>query len=165
MFALILALVTSQVEAPTAETPAAYIQKLSPRVQPDRAKVLGKIIKLWADRYDLDPVLLAAIVRQESDYRAGLRSCWIVHRYDTCQVTCDYGLAQVNELWIKKWALDPQKLQFDDSYNIMIAARILRGLQREHGESDEDWYGRYHSGTPSKKSIYLEKLDALLAQR
>lgn len=149
------------VAAVMAVTPAEYIHSLHPELSPKRTTALGKHIERWAAQYDVDPKLLVAILKQESDFRPGLLSCYVVHRYKACFVSCDYGVAQINALWIKKWRLDAQRLRYDDGYNIGVAARILAMLQREYAADEPDWYGRYHSGTPSKKALYLSRLDSL----
>lgn len=169
MLALLMtAILATGSVAPEAPQPvtADYIQRLAPDIAPQKAQRLGASIRKWADHYGVDPILIAAILKQESDYRSGIKSCSIVLRYRRCEVTCDLGIAQVNQLWIEKWKLDAERLQRDDDYNIRIAARILAQLQKEFASGEpEDWYARYHSGTPSKKGIYLEKLEPLLAMR
>lgn len=147
-----------------AEPTAAYVHRLAPRLSVQRAQEVAVAIEAAAKRYDVDPMLLAAIIKQETDFRTGQKSCWIVQRYAQCRVTCDHGLAQINELWIAKWNLDQHRLLHDDAYNIRIAARILAQLQKTHAEAEpENWYGRYHSGTPSKKAVYLARLETHLA--
>lgn len=165
VLAVTLAAATPEEAAPPGVMTAEFIQKLHPQVSWDRALKLGQTIRTWADHYSVDPLLIAAIVKQESDFRSGLKSCNVVLRYEACFVTCDYGVAQVNALWIDKWKLDANRLRHDDSYNIKVAARILAALRKEFEERDPEWYGRYHSGTPSKKAVYLGKLEPLLAMR
>lgn len=160
MVALIVAAVLASSSPETAE----FIQKISPNTGPNRAKHFARIITAQASRYDVDPKLLAVIVKQESNFEPAIKSCFIVHRYKQCRVTCDYGAAQINEVWVKKWRLDREKLQHNDWYNIRVAARLLSQLQREYGH-EPDWYGRYHSGTPSKKAIYLKRLDTLFRRQ
>lgn len=159
MLALIAvaAIVCSQVESP-----AEHIQEIGYKLAPGRAEKIGRLIEHWSKKYDVEPEILTAILRQESNFESGIKACWIVHRYRTCQITCDYGIAQINELWIKKWGLDPDRLQNDDSYGIRIAARLLAILKREYGH-EENWWGRYHSATPSKRSAYEERLHGFIA--
>lgn len=146
---------------PTAD----FVNTVSPDLPDSFVSKISASVEQWSKHYSVDPLLLAAILRQESDFRTGLKSCWIVERYQRCEVTCDYGIAQVNQLWIKKWKLDPHRLQHDISYNIRVAARILAGLQKQYSESDPEWYGRYHSGTYTKKKKYLKKLQTFLVMR
>ena len=143
---------------------AQYILTLRPSVGERQARRLGKIIDYWSDFYGVDPDLMVAILRVESNFQGGIRSCWQVHRYGRVEITCDLGIAQVNQLWIEKWGLDERRLQHDDAYGIQTAARILCWLRR-YFPDDPDWQGRYHSGTPSKKASYLGKLEGVLAQR
>jgi hypothetical protein len=143
---------------------AQYIQTLRPKMNPNRAKRLGQSIDYWAQKYDLDPDLMVALLRVESNFESGLKSCWPAPWIDEEAQTCDHGLAQINETWVRKWNLDPDRLVHDDHYNIWVQARLLAWLKRYFGH-EEDWHGRYHSGTPSKKARYLGKLDQVLAQR
>lgn len=146
-----------------AET-ATYIQQIATKgMTARRARHLARLIEYWSDYYHVDPKLIAAILRQESDFESGIKSCWDVIRHREPAVTCDYGIAQVNEIWIEVWNLDPVLLQNDDGYGIAVAARILTRLQKYYGD-EPDWYGRYNSAVPSKKAVYLEQLDQFLVQ-
>lgn len=153
---LVLALALGQ--TPTED----YIRTVAPHVRPKEAVRLGKLIDKVAEKYELDPVLVAAIVKVESDFRGGQKACSVVKRKKACWVTCDRGLAQVNELWIKKWGLDPIRLRTDDAYNLATMARILAFYKRYYGH-EPDWFLRYHSGTPRHKERYNSKLEPLLA--
>lgn len=143
-----------------------YVKELRPHISNARAVQVSKHIETVATHHKVDPKLLAAIVRTESNFESGIKACWpwFSKREGVCRHTCDYGLAQINELWIRKWKLDPNRLQYDDRYNLGVAARILRLLQQEYAELEpENWFGRYHSGTPSKRAIYEGRLGTFLA--
>jgi hypothetical protein len=145
-----------------AQSPTVAQVQLVRGVSHSRAVRVARHIDEASSRYNIDSRILVAIIRAESNFEAGIKSCWIVLRHRRCEVTCDYGIAQVNELWIKKWKLDAKRLQFDDRYNIMIAARILSTIQKEFGDQEGNWYGRYHSGTPSKRAVYENRLSMFL---
>lgn len=154
---LLLALLA---QAPTEDA----IKTLHPKLPEARVRYVAKAIDRAAEKYEVDSNLLVAIAKQESNFRSGLVACWQVERYGRVDTTCDYGIAQINQLWIRVWNLDPFRLQYDDRYNLMVAARILRMVKDRHEESEPgNWFGRYHSGTPSKRAIYEEKLLPLLA--
>lgn len=149
---------------PKAAITAAYIQKIQP-MDKKRALRLGQSIRRWADHFMIDPLLIAAILKQESDFRTGIKSCTPVIRDDKPVETCDHGIAQVNSIWIDTWKLDPDRLVNDDDYNISVAARILAGLKREFAHIDPQWFARYHSSIPFRKAKYLTELAPLLAMR
>lgn len=142
---------------------ASYIQRLRPGMAVQRQNTLASQIAFWASKYALDPFLIAALLKQESNFESGIRACWKAPQEPDGE-TCDHGLGQVNEVWIGKWSLDAEKLVSDDSYNIAVVARVLAWIRRYYG-SEPDWYGRYHSGIPSRKAGYLKKIQDLLAQR
>lgn len=145
----------------TQEEVAAYIMVLKPKMPKWQAKRLGRIICYWADYYQVDAYLMVAIIRTESNFDS-VKACHPAPRKGTDAETCDHGLAQINEVWVSQWSLDPEKLVNDDSYNIYVQARLLAWLRRYYGH-EEGWYGRYHSGHPHLKAKYLEKLDSFLA--
>lgn len=142
----------------TDETPQ-YIVSLKPEIDRRYARRLGKLIDYWAGRYDLDPDLLVVIIRTESYFMPDTLACWPAPWKGPDEMTCDHGLAQINEVWIDQWGLDADRLVHDDAYNIMVAARLLATLKRDHGE-EPGWYGLYHSNIPARKRVYLNKLEA-----
>ncbi len=168
MVALLIAMIATgmpevKVDAQRAEDATAqHILALRPGVGAKRAKRLGKMIDYWAAKYDVDPTLMVAIIRTESNFDSGIKACWPAPWKGPEEITCDHGLAQINQTWIEKWNLDAEKLVTDDSYNIWVMARLLGWIKKYYGE-EEEWWGRYHSATPSKKAKYLSKLEVYLA--
>lgn len=142
----------------------AYVRSLKPDMPVTKAKRLGQQIAHWAKFQGVKPSLLAAIIRRESNFKSGLKSCWVVKlRHGRTRNTCDFGIAQVNQVWIDKWKLDPERLQNDDDYNIAVAARVLGWMKKYFGENDPHWFARYHSGTPSLKREYAAQVGTFLA--
>ena len=70
--------------------------------------------------------------------------------------TYDYGLMQINSIWLKKFKLKPKHL-FDPRTNIFVAAYILRRIINKYGYS-WDSIGLYHSSTNIYKYKWLKKL-------
>lgn len=142
------------------------VEALQPHIDRRRAVSVSQDVDAASSRYGVDPQLLVAIVRQESNFRSGIKQCWVHHPRSGTVITCDYGLAQINEFWIGHWHLDADKLLNDDRYNLMVAARILRMLARLYREDEPlNWYGRYHSATPSLRAEYEDKLQPMLVAR
>jgi soluble lytic murein transglycosylase-like protein len=140
-----------------------YVRNLRPDMPVAKARQLGRQIATWAKFQGVKPRLLAAIIRRESNFRSGLKSCWTVKlRRGRTRFTCDLGIAQVNQLWVDKWKLDADRLQNEDSYNIAVAARVLGWVKKYFGD-DPNWYARYHSGTPSLKREYAAQVGTYLA--
>lgn len=151
LLTLSLFLATAAHASPTLD----YVKALHPTINPQRAARLARSIDAAAKRYEQDPFLLAAIAMKESTFRNGIVACHTRTKRKTQETvtTCDYGMMQINQVWIAKWKLDPDKLQNDHGYNTMVAARILRMLQRYHGH-EPNWFGRYHSATPKYRARY-----------
>jgi soluble lytic murein transglycosylase-like protein len=142
--------------APTPAQPAevaARIRELQPRIEPKRAQKLAKAFVAAGLKNDLDPQLLVSIAYVESRFRPGLEAHWI----NRGQPTVDRGLMQVNQVWIEKWHLDPTKLRDDDTYNVFIAARILKNLKLHYTE-ERNWFSRYNSSWPPARTKYEKVL-------
>lgn len=142
---------------------AEYIATLRPKMRAAEVVSLANSINVCAESRKLDPMVMVAIIEKESGFRKGLKACW-PHAKKPGVITCDRGLAQVNELWIRKWKLDEDRLQNDSTYNVCVQARILAAIKKESGSTDPNWVGRYHSKTPSKKLRYMNKISAILAK-
>jgi hypothetical protein len=143
-----------------------YIQVVAPHVKEPRARNLARLIYRTARRYELDPITLATIVRQESNFRADISHCYNVYRRGTCAHTCDLGLAQINSVWVEKWGLNPCRLIHDDGYNLQVAARILKNLKNRYGMKEPlTWFSRYNSSVDKYRQDYQERLNGFLVQR
>lgn len=123
---------------------------------------LGAQVQVAAAAQGVEPDILAAIVQVESGGRRGRVRCVPARRGSPSPVTCDYGLAQVNDLWVARWRLDPARLRSDDSYTLAVAARILSDLRRRYG-GEPSWWGRYHSATPKLRARYEARVRVAIA--
>ena len=108
-----------------------------------------------AQAYDLDPDLVNAIVYVESNHNPAAKRC---------SKTCDYGLGQINQLWVKHWGLSRQALVTDPHYNLNVAGRILTDLRDRHPK-EPNWWSRYHSATPRFRAIYEKKVRRALEKK
>ena len=98
---------------------------------------------------EVDPDLLRAIGRQESNFRAGAVSP------PNTNGTRDYGLMQINErtavaLGVQPGALIPPA-PGHVVRSITLAARLLRAVRRELGERANYWtvIAAYNAGSPA----------------
>jgi hypothetical protein len=130
-----------------------------------RAWELARGITSASRRFGIEPLLFAAIVRQESDFQANVKVCYIVVRHHACFPTCDYGLAQVNQVQVDRWGLEADRLVQDDAYNLFQGARVLAILKREYGDDEPNWWSRYNSASPTPRALYETALEPWLAVR
>lgn len=138
---------------------ARFIRETTPRLAavPREAERISRLIVDAALAHDLDPLLVAAIVRHESlDFRSGRQSC-------NGPRGCDLGLGQVNEVWVHELDLDAKRLQHDDRYNLRVTARLLARARVGH-EHEPRWWSRFHDGRPSRRARY-EQMVLPLIQR
>lgn len=126
----------------------------------DKAQRLATTISFAAKKYEIDPRIMIAIMKVESNFKQNainLTSCERTKK-DKCG---DYSIAQINyEIWsetfprLGKKQLDLHKLKTDESYAIFRMAEILSILKKEYSASDKFWFARYHSSTPVHKNRY-----------
>ncbi len=163
--AIALALAAGPAAAFTWTVPE-YVRSISPSTPERRVQQVSKAIEWAAKKTDEDPYLLAAIVYVESRFRPSQKACWEWIDWDqkVCRYTCDYGLGQVNEVWIKAWKLDADKLQNDDYYNLLIAAKILHKLRLMYG-TEPQWWSRYHHARDNERVKYERLMGPALKVR
>lgn len=70
--------------------------------------------------------------------------------------TYDYGLMQVNTIWLNSFNVSEDRALTPRS-NINMSAKILSNIINEHGYSWSS-IGRYHSATDKYKQIWLARL-------
>jgi hypothetical protein len=94
-----------------------------------------------------DTLLLKSIVMLESQEKPKA-----IHRNKNG--TTDYGLGQINTIWVKSLNLDTLKLLDDPEYNVYWSAYILRNCLDEYGWT---WAGlsHYHNGNPIYGLSYM----------
>ena len=163
----VLLILTSSFAAqtPTFVQKKALIQRIAVRSSHFNSKLakpvrraLGRVIVQKALERQIKPSLVASIIAVESRFRL-----------DAYNRSGDYSLAQINySIWSKEFkrlemeSLSKQKLITDVNYAIEIMVKILEILKKRHSAIDEEWYLRYHSGTPFYKKRYKKRLDKAL---
>ncbi len=104
--------------------------------------------------YKVPFILLKAIALTEnSDYKEDLKNF-------NSNNTIDYGLMQVNTIWLKKFDISKNEI-LDPYVNISASAKILKNLIDSHGYN-WDTIGKYHSSTDKFKQIWLAKVKSNL---
>jgi hypothetical protein len=81
---------------------------------------------------------------------------WVIKRKNEGINSNDVGCMQINLKWHPD-AFNNLEQAFDPKINVQYAAKFLRQLHKKTGNWMEA-AGSYHSFTPSKKKIYLDKL-------
>lgn len=143
-------------DRPAGQAIVSFIRRVNPDVPVARASALGAAIVAASERRGLDPLLLAAIVGQESHFHADVQAC--------LGRGCDLGVGQVNwETWGAALGLDRQRLVHDDAYNLGVAAHILADLRRRHGDEGGRWWTRYHDRRDERRVEYAARVRARAA--
>ncbi|OTG82546.1 transglycosylase [Acinetobacter sp. ANC 4558] len=88
-------------------------------VNSNTANRVAPIIVQTSDRYNLDPLLLAALIRQESSYRS--------------RVTSPAGAIGLTQIMPRFWQSDCPGDLFNESININCGAYILKKYEKNAG--------------------------------
>jgi soluble lytic murein transglycosylase-like protein len=113
----------------------------------------------YAKKYNLDPFLLLAIIKVESDFNQKAISN-----------TGDYSLAQINyKVWKKELErqgikLNYYKLKTNYAYALQTMGYILKTLKEKHAKKDPKWFARYHSNTNKYKLAYYQRVNKQMAK-
>jgi len=121
-----------------------HIISNSPGINADYAFKVANIIELKAKKYNLDPILLSAIFRQESNYRLSAKRC----ERRRC---LDFGISQIYKRTAKAYKFDLKKLTTDLKYSIEAGAIVLSDFKKRYGKREKYYWVRYNCGT--KRSI------------
>jgi len=139
---------------------APIIAEMISVVQPEldfniRNKVASDISVAIA-KHNIEPQIMVALIDTESNFK-----------HTKISSTGDVSIAQVNvEVWNKEFARlglplikKSELTKKDQSYAMMVMAKILSILKSRHAKSDRRWYARYHSNTTKYKHDYLKKIE------
>jgi len=122
---------------------------------PDSDQIAGSILKA-STKYQIEPEVLVALFMVESSFNQNAISS-----------TGDIGIGQINPLWKNEFRtrhlgmLDLNRLRQDRDYNIQITAQIL-SLCKKGGY--KNYYGVFHSKTPSERKIYTLRVQSKLSE-
>lgn len=89
------------------------------RVAPSTADRLAPLIVQNADRYNIDPLLIAATIRQESSYRS--------------DVTSSAGAVGLTQIMPRYWQQSCPGNLYDESINIQCGTSILAKYEQSAG--------------------------------
>jgi soluble lytic murein transglycosylase-like protein len=102
------------------------------------------------ERYRVDPVLLTAIARVESNFNPRAIN---VNRNGTK----DYGIMQINSSWVERYKV-PKEWLFEPCYNIHFGAMVLRRCLDGY-KSIAQAVDCYNKGSKAKgHGAYVEKV-------
>jgi len=104
--------------------------------------------------YNLPPILLMSIAKQESNFRPDAVNVNKNGSYD-------YGLMQINSSWAATLGKDGWAELADPCTNVKVGAWILRQCINDYGYG---WkaIGCYNSRTPGKNEAYANRIAALV---
>jgi transglycosylase-like protein with SLT domain len=122
-----------------------FMNLIAPHVGKHRIAYVANIIKQKSKKYNLDPFVFATIVKQESNFKADVVSC--------TSHSCDYGLAQINDINIDRYHLNKERLIHDDNYNLEIAGKMLSSLKQDF-PNEENYFSRFHDARPKERAKY-----------
>lgn len=130
-----------------------YIVDITPRISKTRASAVSRMIFDAARRHKVDPFIYTALIRHESAFIPEALNCY----KRRSGYMCDYGLPQVNEVWITELNLDHRRMLEDERYALDVGARILARAKKQWG-SDPKWYLYYHSNKEQHRKKYEESV-------
>jgi soluble lytic murein transglycosylase-like protein len=107
----------------------------------NKAINLAYKIKTYSRKYNISPSIYAAILMQESSYRLNAKAC---------QKSCDWGIAQINDINVKYYKLDKNRLLNDLDYSLEKGAMVLSWFSKTYSKKEKLWYLRYNCGTRKK---------------
>ena len=100
---------------------------LIPNFVRKRAAKFFPIVKLWSDKYKLEPALVLAIIRQESAFNPRARS-W-VPALGLMQIVPHYAGKEVMAAVTKKDIVPTSDFLYDPAWNIMLGTTYLQILR------------------------------------
>lgn len=132
-----------------------HIKRLRPGMPQAKAMRLSNRIYKAARAYRVNPQYSVAIIMGESGFRTTVAK--VVHTNGAV----DYGFVQITRHTARAYDLDPERVMFDEKYQIwghmLILAdkmRICKGLDVPKPER----WSCYHSFTPQKRQRYYERV-------
>lgn len=126
------------------------IQAASPKIDFERAREYAEVVYENAQKYDLSPVLMVAIIKAESDFRHAVTS-----------KTRDHGPMQVNQYWVRRLKIGPEFLR-TVAGGIGVGSQILMWA-REEAPRDKCWWSIYNTKDVQKRRKYEVRVETVLA--
>lgn len=107
---------------------------------------LAQAIYKASNKYNLNPIKVSAILRQECRYKL---SC-------VNDLTKDYGIGQINIKTIKAFKFDKKRILNDLDYSVEAAVIVLADFKRMYGHKEKDYWTRYNTSNPEKRKKYKQ---------
>jgi hypothetical protein len=70
------------------------------------------------------------------------------------KVCTDFGIGQINEITIRSYDFDIDKLLYDVDYSVEAAAIVLTDIRKGYQKKESDWWTRYNASTFEKREVY-----------
>jgi hypothetical protein len=114
----------------------------SPKIKIDYAKRIVFYVEKYSKIYDIDPKLMLAVFRQESNYSLGAVN----------KKTKDFSIGQINIKNVRHFKMDQKRLHTDLEYAIERSFFIMSQFKG----SGKHWWARYNSSKPTAKHAYIQ---------
>ena len=110
--------------------------KLTPNYIKKRADKIRPLVEKWANKYNLDPAFVLAIIRQESSFNPRARS-W-VPAYGLMQIVPFYAGKEVMTKVTGKTLTPDAEFLYDPEKNIMVGTTYLQLLRDDYFKNVSD---------------------------
>lgn len=124
------------------------ISTINPSIDNEKATYLATIINHVSKVHNIDPYLITSILAQESLFKLEAKNC----RNGKCH---DFGMSQINNMTIKNYRLNKDKLTTCPIYSISSGALVLKDFKdRFEKKEPNTWWTRYNSSDRIKRKKY-----------
>lgn len=136
------------------------ILKLQPlyHKNPKQLEELTVALDNYSEKYNICWKLATAIFFQESSLLRDPQNCY----KKPANCTGDRGISQINyRVWGKLLKIDKKRLLLDVDYAVHKGFKVLK-IYKERHKNEQNWYSRYHSGTPRFRKAYEKRILKIL---
>jgi hypothetical protein len=161
MTSTLLALcLVGQFEIKDVEQANKVINALQPELTDEQAMDLSWAVVVNAPKAGIPWTKFLAVLFQESSLWLDPKGCMEGKK---CH---DYGVGQVNwRTWGEELNLDRYKLLTDYAYSVKVSAEVFAHYHAKYSKKDpKNWWGFYHSKTPSLKRAYQARVRGVHAK-
>lgn len=144
-------------------------------------KVIGKDLKTYAMRlsniiykvakkHNMNPMILTAILAQESMYNLDAMNCYSGYSIDKLdkgeyvegKICSDFGIGQIHYKTIERYEFDLEKLRTDLVYSVESAALVLNDFRIRFKKKEVHWWTRYNASNKYKREEYRQLVSRYL---
>lgn len=127
------------------------ILKNRPDIDKSYAKQVSNSISRVADKYNLNPKLLTAILMQESRYRVQAVS----------STNSDFGISQIHKFTVNRYKFNKKRLISDIDYSVEAGAIVLKDFYKRYAKEPK-WWTRFNSSNKIARARYAKLVERWL---